>query len=350
MVTFLTGKRGESIGRNSLGRDIPPGVVIYIDSLKHRKTWYTNLGHVDEPLGNRQRKLSIAGKNEVVYAYHVSGSAPSVFLSAFAMKGGFQDTTGTLSGTGLVHGATAVGAQKGQVLLCDPELRLSWNDPQSQISNIGNWAYEKGQGDQSHDGGIDFPESVPLAYGGSRFPVVCWEANGFYEDKRTKVDWITFSETDIDSFIVERYTDRGYNDIIASVPGSGTGVHSAWKQYYVEDTMPPVSDTRYRIVGVDTAGTRHQLAEVLVEIKAPRRVELKVFPNPTTEKITLVPDMLYEETRVQVFDLNGRKFLDQDFPELKTSTEVDVGSLPIGTYILTVHSGRSRFGTRFIKQ
>ena len=67
------------------------------------------------------------------------------------------------------------------------------------------------------------------------------------------------------------------------------------------------------------------------------RVEIKIYPNPTTEKITLeIANMENLQTGVfKLFSLTGQ-FL-QEQPVHSATTIVSLAGLPTGTYILKVH-------------
>jgi len=72
------------------------------------------------------------------------------------------------------------------------------------------------------------------------------------------------------------------------------------------------------------------------------RLEIKIYPNPTTEKVTLeITNM--EDLRTgtfKLFSLTGQLLQDQSVHS--TATAISLAGLPKGTYILNVHiNGRT---------
>jgi hypothetical protein len=80
------------------------------------------------------------------------------------------------------------------------------------------------------------------------------------------------------------------------------------------------------------------------------RVEIKIFPNPTTEKITL-QIAGWEDLQTgmfKLFSLSGQ--LLQEQPVHSSTTEVSLAGLSRGTYILKVHINHRTEEWKIIKQ
>ena len=84
-----------------------------------------------------------------------------------------------------------------------------------------------------------------------------------------------------------------------------------------------------------TADRTPQITEYFVEKIA--QVEIKIYPNPTTEKITMeIVNMQNLSTGVfKLYSLTGQ--LLQERPVYSTATEVSLAGFAKGTYILKVH-------------
>ncbi|MEL6809791.1 MAG: T9SS type A sorting domain-containing protein [Bacteroidota bacterium] len=73
---------------------------------------------------------------------------------------------------------------------------------------------------------------------------------------------------------------------------------------------------------------------------------LSIFPNPTTNTVTIggINDPI---TAVQVFDLNGRKVIDQIG---NISNTIDVSNLTSGLYVITVRANDQEIRRRIVVQ
>jgi len=80
------------------------------------------------------------------------------------------------------------------------------------------------------------------------------------------------------------------------------------------------------------------------------QVEIKIYPNPTTEKITLeISNMENLQTGVfKLFSITGQ-FL-QEQPVHSATTTVSLAGLPKGTYLLKVHINNRTEDWKIIKQ
>ena len=64
-----------------------------------------------------------------------------------------------------------------------------------------------------------------------------------------------------------------------------------------------------------------------------KQKEWYLFPNPAVNELNIVLLGLTEEMNLHVLDINGRLVLEQKF---KTSTQIDVGDLPKGVYVVRI--------------
>jgi len=80
------------------------------------------------------------------------------------------------------------------------------------------------------------------------------------------------------------------------------------------------------------------------------QVEIKIYPNPATEKITLaISNMETLQTgSFKLFSLSGQ--LLQEHPVYAAATEVSLAGLPNGAYILKVHINGKSEDWKIIKQ
>ena len=76
-----------------------------------------------------------------------------------------------------------------------------------------------------------------------------------------------------------------------------------------------------------------------------------ISPNPTSNSLQLQSDLLGgEQAKIYIFDVLGRQFLEQAFPILKNTTNLDVSFLERGLYILSIENGERISAVKFYKE
>lgn len=78
--------------------------------------------------------------------------------------------------------------------------------------------------------------------------------------------------------------------------------------------------------------------------------DVAVYPNPTDGKIMIVlgDDSMYELANCELYDINGVLIIEQTL--FKKETEVDIGNVPVGVYLLKVFAGNDEFTKIIVKQ
>ncbi|NUN68024.1 hypothetical protein HCU40_25805 (plasmid) [Pseudanabaena biceps] len=152
--------------------DINAGTIVTINSFGSSPI--SNLGSTSGSSG-------LGSDGEIVYAYIGAAFAPTVFLAAIA-NDGFAVSGGTLAGTGLVVGQTAIdlsngGANPGEDVAVFNGVRtgaVTFADYAAAINNPANWLTQDGSGDQSIDSTApDLPFSLtPFTTGGGETQTV----------------------------------------------------------------------------------------------------------------------------------------------------------------------------------
>ncbi|HTU10086.1 MAG TPA: choice-of-anchor I family protein [Allosphingosinicella sp.] len=126
---------------------IPAGTIVTINSFSASPT--SNFGTVTGSSG-------LGSDSEIVYAYVGAAFAPTAFLAAIA-NDGFAQSGGTLTGTGLIVGQTAIdlaAISAGEDIAVFNGTRTgaaSFADYLAAINNTANWLSQDGGGDQSID-------------------------------------------------------------------------------------------------------------------------------------------------------------------------------------------------------
>jgi autotransporter passenger strand-loop-strand repeat protein len=148
-TSFASGSSSESTIAWTATSAVASGTVIDINNIG-KGTFGASAGTVTFTNANN---TGLSNDSEVVYAYVGSASAPT-FLAAISNVG-YATGDGTLTGTGLVAGQTAVSFTGGLDIVGynGPRSGLaSFADYLAAIGNTANWQTQNGSGDQSTDG------------------------------------------------------------------------------------------------------------------------------------------------------------------------------------------------------
>ncbi len=79
--------------------------------------------------------------------------------------------------------------------------------------------------------------------------------------------------------------------------------------------------------------------------------KVHVYPNPFSEKITLISNELYESWKVEIYDLQGRKLYEANKGNSAMISLNDLSSLNTGTYLLKITlNGQNIISSTIIKQ
>lgn len=219
--------------------------------------------------------------NEVLYAYlGTDDITPTVFLSAIA-NNGFNNARGTLDGTGLIEGQTAIGLVGNADVLVyqgDTSCTTTIGACRMAIADPANWASQDGGGDQSMDGGIDFPGSVPISFIGSVLPVTLVLFTGQYQEGNLHIQWETASETNNNYFELLRSTDGLNFEVVHTAQGYGT-TRTPQAYSYLEVPSPKTSGYYYQLRQVDLDGRSEEFEVIYVPVLGVEPSYL-IYPNP----------------------------------------------------------------------
>ena len=206
----------------------------------------------------------------------------------------------------------------------------------AMLADPDNWTMENGGGDDSNNGGIDFPVSVPLAFGGSVLPIELSDFDVVVQNDEVHLSWTTQSELDNDFFVVERSRD-GFNWMqIGQVNGSGTS--STAHYYNFIDVTPTLGNNYYRLLQQDTDGKSAYswIRSAFVGTTA----TIAVYPNPAADQLIIAAS-----TELTIYDMSGAPvlFIQTD------GTPIDISNLPAGIYTARMKAATSYQFTQFIK-
>jgi len=166
----------------------------------------------------------------------------------------------------------------------------------------------------------------------SKFEAKCY--NG-----RVNLWWSTESETNNEAFIVERSTNAVDFIEIARIGGSMNSIETINYQYTDDD--PGNGDNYYRLVQIDSNGTRNHSEIIVAKCQSNKHDEMQVeaFPNPFDEELTV---SLYnfdgQNTTIEIIDMLGKtvKSIPVQNPSNYHEIRIDLNGIPKAAYNIRV--------------
>lgn len=185
------------------------------------------------------------------------------------------------------------------------------------------------------DGTTDYPDRLELRYSTAATTVV--PSTGSTDVGSFTNVGVTINSALATGFVYPK-TWTQYSFTIAGIGGTPVPIKFGFR-YFVTNggTLGSNSD----IIGIDTFSIDR--ATLAVSEVASEKSSLSLFPNPTTDFITLKTDA--KINTVSVIDLTGRKS-NVRFENNK----VDVRNLPAGTYLLNVETEKGISTEKFVKK
>ncbi|MEZ4817056.1 MAG: T9SS type A sorting domain-containing protein [Flavobacteriaceae bacterium] len=105
----------------------------------------------------------------------------------------------------------------------------------------------------------------------------------------------------------------------------------------------------------DSAGTDFGLAQFNIETDGVLGIEnaffsdLKIYPNPVTEMVTISASKLISDTKVELFDVFGKRIFSRNIESTNGTINLNVNFLDDGVYFLTINSEGNLVTKKLIK-
>ncbi|MCB9283054.1 MAG: lamin tail domain-containing protein [Lewinellaceae bacterium] len=150
--------------------------------------------------------------------------------------------------------------------------------------------------------------------------------------------WSTASESNNETFIVERSPDGVDFEAIAQIPGAGTTseVHTYRYTDAQLDVGPKQSFVFYRLQQMDYDGSASYSPIRVVKLKA-LAVAIQIFPNPVVDRaVVRLPEASAKNVVLQLLDPMGRMVREEKIPTGTMEWEMEVNGLAAGVYGLLV--------------
>lgn len=145
-------------------------------------------------------------------------------------------------------------------------------------------------------------------------------------------------------------TDAGttYTMLAPNVPNNGSTTVT------LPNSLTDTYEGRIKIEAVDnifyTVSKRIIIWDQTADIEDTAIKSLKVYPNPARDVLNISFGTTLQQVRFDIFDVNGRLIKTVEHKDAAQTQQINIESLPSGTYILIVNSGKDSTSHKFIKK
>lgn len=151
------------------------------------------------------------------------------------------------------------------------------------------------------------------------------------EDQKATLNW-KVDETNVSHYEVERSTNAKDFRKVGTVSSLSNGIH----QYHFTDPGAVEGNIYYRIKLVDTDGT-YAYSRIL-SVTNSEGIQLKAYPNPVKEKVTLEVSPEYLGSQLKLTNLAG--VLLQQLTITEQTFNLSLDKYPAGIYLLYTYDGK----------
>lgn len=161
--------------------------------------------------------------------------------------------------------------------------------------------------------------------------LVFFNATPFKDNRKVKLEWQTASEINNDFFTIEKSLNGTDWEIIKKVDGSGNS--NELLNYSVYDYEPNIGVSYYRLKQTDFDGQFEYSQIKSVSISQLISGSVKIYPNPTNDKITVIGSE-NELSEVRIFNALGQDvtYLTTISSSNESTMLIDVSRLAKGIY------------------
>lgn len=178
--------------------------------------------------------------------------------------------------------------------------------------------------------------------------VTNWAATLQSGDK-AQLNWTTTNAVNFDHFIIQRSTDEENFDDIATVNAKGDSLGA--QQYAYTDQFTYNGNVYYRLKMVDRDGIASYTKVVELPMEE-ASTGIKIFPTLVTNgQLTVDAPKAVNQARLELYDMNGRKMLAQDWASLQGRQQVSLtgnGHLAAGAYIVRLTDNQTVLAKQII--
>jgi len=139
-----------------------------------------------------------------------------------------------------------------------------------------------------------------------------------------------------------------YTMLAPNVPNNGSATVT------IPNTLADTYDGRIKIEAVNnifyTVSKKVIIWDQTADIEDTAIKSLKVYPNPARDVLNIAFGTTLQQVRFDIFDVNGRLVKTVEHKDAAQTQQINIESLPSGTYILIVNSGKDSTSHKFIKK
>lgn len=164
------------------------------------------------------------------------------------------------------------------------------------------------------------------------------------------VSWATTSENNNEYFAIERSVDGKNFYQVGQVESHGN--NTAGNKYNYTDRSPVTGLNYYRIKQVGTDGSYTYSNTAFVNVVYAPVNSFQVYPNPVTDKLTLILANAGDYLRATLYTVSGISVsrIQGTLADINTGLNKQLQALRPGIYIIGLADGQKHYTLKFIKQ
>ncbi|MCY7422212.1 MAG: T9SS type A sorting domain-containing protein [Chitinophagaceae bacterium] len=181
-------------------------------------------------------------------------------------------------------------------------------------------------------------------------PVTLLQFMAVRKTDKVQLQWSTTNEVNNQQFVVERSTDRTNFIEIATVAGIGNS--TLINNYNTIDAHPIYGANYYRLKQIDIDGKFTYSGIVAVNFIAENSLQLKVYPNPVGNNITLQLTQATGNYSLVVYNFAGKKVLaaNGSLTDINQRLNTQLIKLTTGVYSIQLTGKGQKTSTVFVKK
>lgn len=165
-------------------------------------------------------------------------------------------------------------------------------------------------------------------------------------NQTARLDWSVSSERDNRKFVIYRSgDDQQFTEIgtVASLGNTNTN-----RNYFFVDKQPLNGNTYYKLVQVDLDGKPTELGVKPLNFVL-STVNLKVYPNPTKDKVNVTFEA-GKYNRIVLSSVDGKVLKSVALSAQQDQLDIDLTAYPIGTYFIRLTGAQQSVVKKVVKQ
>lgn len=185
------------------------------------------------------------------------------------------------------------------------------------------------------------PASLPVEWGAM---------SARWDNGSAVLQWETLTESNNDFFVVERSEDGRLFQPAGQVEAEGSSQVPLNYAFTDREAMP--SNTyfyRLRQVDIDGQYAYSRLVE-LAPVDGMATIELRIFPNPASDQVTISWQQSALSASLEVMDLQGRRLHQSAIRTSTGESRLDISAWPAGTYLVRMRSDGQIESRKLIKR